>query len=67
VEPSPPGNIQLTVQVAQRSTRSTGKDELLTLGTMLLLTMLVIGAALTPALVRHRPVPLVARTRDHRR
>jgi hypothetical protein len=52
----------------QRSTRTlTGKDELLTIGIMLLLTMLVIGAALTPALTRPRPVPLVARTRDRRR
>ena len=52
----------------QRSTRSlTGKDELLTIGIMLLLTMLVIGAALTSALVRPRPVPLMARTRDRRR
>jgi hypothetical protein len=39
----------------------------LTIGIMLLLTMLVIGAALTSALARSRPVPLVARTRDRRR
>jgi hypothetical protein len=39
----------------------------LTIGIMLLLTMLVIGAALTSALVRPRPVPLMARTRDRRR
>src|SRR5687768_4265996 len=52
----------------QRSTRTlTGKDELLTIGIMLLLTMLVIAAALTPALTRPRPVPLMPRTRDRRR
>jgi hypothetical protein len=45
----------------------TGKDELLTIGIMLLLTMLVIGAVSAPALTRPRPVPLVARTRDRRR
>jgi len=34
---------------------------------MLLLTMLVIVAALAPALMRPRPVPLMARTLDRRR
>ena len=50
-----------------RTRTLTGKDELLTIGIMLLLTMLVIAAALTPALTRPRPVPLMARTRDRRR
>jgi hypothetical protein len=66
VEPARPGDIQLAEPTAVTRTL-TGKDELLTIGSMLLLTMLVIGAALTQALARPRPVPLVARTRDHRR
>jgi hypothetical protein len=44
-----------------------GQDELLTIGIVLLLAMLVMAAALPPALARPRPVPLMARTRDRRR
>jgi hypothetical protein len=38
--PAGQDDIQLAVQVAQRSARSTGKDELLTIGTELLLAKL---------------------------
>jgi hypothetical protein len=50
-----------------RTRTLTGKDELLTIGTMLLLTMLVTSAALATALTRSRPEPLMARTQDRRR
>ena len=65
--PASPADIQLIGAPTAVTRTLTGKDELLTIGIMLLLTMLVIGAALTPALVRPRPVPLMARTRDRRR
>ncbi len=65
--PTSPGDIQLASAPTAVTRTLTGKDKLLTIGIMLLLTMLVIGAALTPALVRPRPVLLMARTRDRRR
>ncbi|HET8624083.1 MAG TPA: hypothetical protein VFM14_11010 [Gemmatimonadales bacterium] len=65
--PAPPGDIQLAGAPTAVTRTLTGKDELLTIGIMLLLTMLVMAAVLASALVRHRPAPLVARTRDHRR
>jgi hypothetical protein len=65
--PASPADIQLTGAPTAVTRTLTGKDELLTIGIMLLLTMLVIAAALTSALVRPRPVPLMARTRDRRR
>ena len=65
--PDRPRDIQLAGAPTAVTRTLTGKDELLTIGIMLLLTMLVIGAAVTSALVRSRPVPLVARTRDRRR
>ena len=65
--PARPGDIQLAGAPTAVTRTLTGKDELLTIGIMLLLTMLVMAAVLASALVRPRPAPLVARTRDHRR
>ena len=65
--PARPGDIQLAGAPTAVTRTLTGKDELLTIGIMLLLTMLVMAAVLASAPVRRRPAPLVARTRDHRR
>ncbi len=62
-----PATFQLAGAPTAVTRTLTGKDGLLTIGTMLLLTMLVIRAALTSALARPRPVPLMARTREPRR
>lgn len=69
---TPPGNsgragdIQRAGAPTAVTRTLTGKDGLLTNGIMLVLTMLVIGAALVPVLTRPGPVPLVTRTRDRR-
>ncbi len=61
-----PGDIQLAVAPTAVTRTLTGKDELLTMEMMVLLTMLVIAVALTPALVRPRLAPRVARMRVRR-